>query len=230
MKNSPIGRPGMRGGPPIITLFTDFGVADTFVGVMRGVILGICPGAQIVDMGHDAARFDPVAAGFALAAAVGYFPAGTVHVVVVDPGVGGSRRPLVVRSDGHLFVAPDNGVLAWVLAGARRVEVRHLVNPRFMRPTISATFHGRDVFAPAAAHLACGAPFARVGPRIRDAVLPRLPRPVSGPGPVLRIPPGARHTAWPKGDEVVLNVDVFAPARSDYLFLTNHQDDEFVKT
>ncbi len=178
--------PGARAHPPVITLFTDFGLADAFVGVMHGVILGICPAARIVDLGHEAARFDPVSAGFALAAAVPYFPRGTVHVAVVDPGVGGPRRPLAARIDGHLFVAPDNGILAWLLAAARRAEVRCIADRRLMREPVSATFHGRDVFAPAAAHLARGHPFPRVGPLVGDLVRPPLPRPRPEPGPAVR--------------------------------------------
>ena len=172
--------------PPIITLFTDFGLGDPFVGVMKGVILGICPAARIVDLGHDAARFDPLSAGFALATAVSYFPPGTIHVAVVDPGVGGPRRPVAARIDGHLFVAPDNGLLAWLLTAADDAEVRQIANPRLMLNPVSATFHGRDVFAPAAAHLARGHPFARVGPSLADPVCPPLPRPALEPGPAVR--------------------------------------------
>ena len=178
--------PGAHRLPPIITLFTDFGLADSFVGVMHGVILGICPAARIVDLGHEAGRFDPVSAGFALAAAVSYFPRGTIHVAVVDPGVGGPRRPLAARLDGHLFVAPDNGILAWLLAAARRAEVRCIADRRLMREPVSATFHGRDVFAPAAAHLARGHPFPQVGPLVDDPVRPLLPRARPEPGPAVR--------------------------------------------
>lgn len=184
-KNSPAARVA-KASPACITLFTDFGLADPFVGVMKGVILGICPAARIVDLGHEATRFDPISAGFALATAVPYFPPGTVHVAVVDPGVGGPRRPLAARIGGHLFVAPDNGLLAWLLAAAHRAEVREIADPRLMRRPVSATFHGRDIFAPAAAHLALGHPFARVGPPVPDPVRPSLPRPALEPGPVVR--------------------------------------------
>ncbi len=184
-KNSRTGR-AAKPSSACITLFTDFGLADPFVGVMKGVILGICPAARIVDLGHEAARFDPVSAGFALATAVPSFPPGTIHVAVVDPGVGGPRRPLAARLDGHLFVAPDNGLLAWPLAAAERAEVREIADPRLMRRPVSATFHGRDVFAPAAAHLARGYPFARVGPLVADPIRPPLPRPALEPGPALR--------------------------------------------
>ena len=172
--------------PPVITLFTDFGLADPFVGAMKGVILEICPQARIVDLSHDAARFDPVRAGFVLATVIPYFPAGAIHVAVVDPGVGGPRRPLAARIDGRLFVAPDNGLLSCLLAGARRVEARHIANRRLLREPVSATFHGRDVFAPAAAHLACGFSLGRVGPRVADPVCRPLPVPARGPGPALR--------------------------------------------
>ena len=175
-----------RGHRPLITLFTDFGWADPFVGVMKGVILGICPAARIVDLSHDAARFDPVVAGFVLATAVPYFPAGTIHVAVVDPGVGGPRRPMAARIDGHLFVAPDNGLVGSLLAGARRVEARQITNRRLLREPVSATFHGRDVFAPAAAHLAAGLPLARVGPRLADPERRRPPAPIREAGPAVR--------------------------------------------
>ncbi|HEY7677098.1 MAG TPA: SAM-dependent chlorinase/fluorinase [Candidatus Methylomirabilis sp.] len=184
-KNSPRGRPP-QAPSPLITLFTDFGLGDPFVGVMKAVILGVCPSARIVDLGHEAARFDPVSAGFALATAVPYFPPGTIHVAVVDPGVGGARRPLAARIDGRLFLAPDNGLLAWLLTGAGRAEVRQIADPRLMRRPVSATFHGRDVFAPAAAHLARGHPFVRVGPVVADPVCPPLPRPAREPGPAVR--------------------------------------------
>ena len=175
-----------RGRPPVITLFTDFGLADPFVGAMKGVILGICPQAHIVDLSHEAARFDPVTAGFVLATAVPYFPTGAIHVAVVDPGVGGPRRPLAARIDGRLFVAPDNGLLSPLLAGARRVEARQIATRRLLRGPVSATFHGRDVFAPTAAHLARGFPLGRVGPRVADPVSRPLPVPARGPGPALR--------------------------------------------
>ena len=184
-KNSRRGRRA-QAPSPLITLLTDFGLGDPFVGVMKAVILGICPSARIVDLGHEAARFDPLSAGFALATAVPYFPPGTTHVAVVDPGVGGSRRPLAARIDGQLFVAPDNGLLAWLLAGQGRAEVRQIADPCLMRRPVSATFHGRDVFAPAAAHLARGHPFARVGPVVADPVCPPLPRPAREPGPAVR--------------------------------------------
>jgi S-adenosylmethionine hydrolase len=189
---------------PLITLFTDFDLGDPFVGVMKAVILGICPSARLVDLGHDAARFDPVPAGFALATAVPYFPPGTTHVAVVDPGVGGSRRPLAARIDGQLFVAPDNGLLAWLLTGARRAEVRQITDPRLVRRPVSATFHGRDVFAPAAAHLASGHPFARVGPVVADPVCPPLPRAAREPGPAVR-----GQVVWvDRFGNLITNVDV----------------------
>ncbi len=184
-KNSSGPRAG-RSHPPPITLFTDFGLADPFVGVMKGVILGICPAARIVDLGHGAERFDAVAAGFVLATAVPYFPAGTIHVAVVDPGVGGPRRPLAARIDGQIFVAPDNGLLSAVLSAASQVEAREITNPRLMRRPVSATFHGRDVFAPAAAHLARGFPFRQVGPRVAKPVCRPVPSPTREPGRGLR--------------------------------------------
>jgi hypothetical protein len=175
-----------KNSSPLITLFTDFGLADPFVGIMKGVILGICPAARIVDLGHGAERFDAAAAGFMLATATPYFPAGTIHVAVVDPGVGGPRRPLAARIDGQIFVAPDNGLLSAILSAAGHAEAREIANPRLMRRPVSATFHGRDVFAPAAAHLARGFPFGQVGPRVAKPVRRPLPSPTRDPGRGLR--------------------------------------------
>ena len=153
----------------LITLTTDFGQADHFVGVMKGVILGIAPRARIVDISHEIAPYNVTDASFIIAQAWRYFPKGTIHVVVVDPGVGSSRRPLLAEGGGHFFVAPDNGVLSLVYETSPH-KVRAISNPKLMRKEISRTFHGRDVFAPAAAHLAMGSPPARFGKLIRDYV------------------------------------------------------------
>jgi S-adenosylmethionine hydrolase len=141
---------------PVIALTTDFGQADGYVGIMKGVMLGICPQAVLVDVCHEIRPQAVRQTAFVLESASPFFPVGTVHVVVVDPGVGTDRRPVVVTTDVATYVAPDNGVLSLILAqGSARTAV-HLTEPRYRLIPVSATFHGRDIFAPAAAHLACG--------------------------------------------------------------------------
>lgn len=154
---------------PIITLTTDFGSADHFAGVMKGVIAGIAPKAGIVDITHEVAPYDVLEGAFLIAQAWRYFPKGTIHVVVVDPGVGSARRPILVEAGGHFFIAPDNGVLSMVYDAVKH-KVRVISNPKFMARDVSRTFHGRDIFAPAAAHLARGVPAARFGKPIADYI------------------------------------------------------------
>jgi S-adenosylmethionine hydrolase len=151
----------------LITFTTDFGLSDHFVGTMKGVVAGIAPAARVIDISHDIANYNVTEAAFVIAEVWPYFPERTIHVVVVDPGVGSSRRPILAEASGHFFVAPDNGVLSMVL-DALPHKVRVISNPKFMRPEISRTFHGRDVFAPAAAHLAIGAKPAAFGKLISD--------------------------------------------------------------
>ncbi|MEW5725443.1 MAG: SAM-dependent chlorinase/fluorinase [Thermodesulfobacteriota bacterium] len=158
---------------PIITLTTDFGLRDNFVGVMKGVILGLNPQAAIVDLGHEVPAHDPAAAAFLVHTARPYFPEGTIHVVVVDPGVGSDRALLAARAFGQVFLAPDNGVLSYVLEAAPSSVIRELTNTALRLPEISRTFHGRDILAPAAAHLSLGVPFEDLGPETRDFM--RLP-------------------------------------------------------
>jgi S-adenosyl-L-methionine hydrolase (adenosine-forming) len=157
----------------IITLTTDFGLSDPFVGIMKGVILAITPNAQLVDISHDVPSYDIAEATFMVESMYRYFPDGTVHIVVIDPGVGSARRPLAAAAQGHLFVAPDNGVLSTVL----ETEAYHIQNDRLFLNPVSQTFHGRDIFAPVAAQLAAGTPIESVGPRIRDFVRKPLPVP-----------------------------------------------------
>ncbi len=155
---------------PIITLTTDFGTSGPYVAAMKGVILGINPAAGIVDVSHEIGRQNVREAALVLYQVVPYFPAGTIHVVVVDPGVGSDRRLLCVRTQGHIFLAPDNGVLSWIArrtAPSDRIELRE---SRFWRDTISPTFHGRDILAPVAAHLSLGARVADLGPSVADWV------------------------------------------------------------
>jgi S-adenosylmethionine hydrolase len=154
----------------IITLTTDFGLKDPFVGAMKGVILGLAPNIQIVDITHDIPSYDIVEASIVLAEACRYFPPGTIHVVVVDPGVGSARRPILVGQGKHIdqiFIAPDNGVLSLVSDSA---AARHITNASLFRNPVSQTFHGRDIFAPVAARLAAGTSIESVGPTVTDLV------------------------------------------------------------
>jgi S-adenosylmethionine hydrolase len=153
--------------PPIVTLTTDFGLRDPFVGIMKGVILGICPSARLVDLTHEVAPRDVLAAALALESAVPFFPGGAIHLAVVDPGVGSSRRALGIRAGGQYFVGPDNGLFTFVFAGGDWAAVA-LEAGDFRLPSVSRTFHGRDVFAPAAAHLAAGVCLDRLGPVVSD--------------------------------------------------------------
>lgn len=147
----------------IITLMTDFGLEDGYVASMKGVILGIFPAAVLVDVSHLVPPQDVCAGAFLLAAVYRHFPVGTVHLAVVDPGVGTSRRGLVVKSADYCFVGPDNGLFSWVLREESGWQVYSLDNPRYQRAEVSSTFHGRDIFAPAAAHLLAGVPAKAFG-------------------------------------------------------------------
>jgi S-adenosylmethionine hydrolase len=152
-----------------ITLLTDFGTRDPYVGIMKGVILGIDPGARVVDITHEVEPQDIREAAFLVDDYWRYFPPGTVHVVVVDPTVGSARRPLVLSAKGHHFVGPDNGVFTLLVDNAPDIHV--IENRNFMLSQVSSTFHGRDVFSPAAARLSRGYPLQAFGRRITDPVL-----------------------------------------------------------
>lgn len=158
---------------PVITLTTDFGRKDGYVGAMKGVILSIAPEARIVDISHDVDPQNLREAAYILSTAVPYFPPSAIHVVVVDPGVGSGRRPIVVRTESATFVAPDNGVLSGFLA-APGVQVLHADRPEYWLEAVSSTFHGRDIFAPLAARLAAGLRFEALGTAITDPVTFRL--------------------------------------------------------
>jgi S-adenosylmethionine hydrolase len=170
----------------VITLMTDFGDADVYVGVMKGVIAAVFPGARVVDLTHRVPAHDAAEAAWLLQDAYRYFPAGTVHVAVVDPGVGTARRVLGLRAGNHLFLAPDNGILTPVHAELGREALVEIAEPRYLLPNASRTFHGRDVFAPAAAHLAAGVALEAMGPPVADFVRLRLPEPCSLHGGVVR--------------------------------------------
>ena len=160
----------------ILTLTTDFGLSDHYVGTMKGVILGICPEAQLVDISHQVPPFAIAEGAYLIAQAYRYFPKGTVHLVVVDPGVGSSRRPIVAEAGGQFFVAPDNGVLSAICLREKHT-VRLLENEKYFRQPVSRTFHGRDIFSPVAAHLAAGLSPQRLGKPIRDYVQSAFARP-----------------------------------------------------
>lgn len=159
----------------LITLTTDFGTRDGFAGTMKGVVIGINPSATVVDLTHEIPPGDIRAGAFVLMAACRYFPKGAVHVAVVDPGVGSRRRAIAVQTANGWFVGPDNGLLSWALARERIRTIRQLENARYFLEPVSRTFHGRDVFAPVAAHLSRGVAAARLGRGLKDFL--RLPWP-----------------------------------------------------
>ena len=155
---------------PIITLTTDFGYADGYVGALKGVILSIAPLAHIVDITHGISPQAITQAAFVLQQAVPYFPADTIHLAVIDPGVGSARRPLALRTPHATFVGPDNGLFTPFFTPAGTVQIVHLTQSQYWRPQPSATFHGRDIFAPVAAHLSAGIPLAGMGVEMDDPV------------------------------------------------------------
>ncbi len=166
----------------IITLMTDFGTKDGNVGVMKGVILGIAPDVQLIDISHHISPQSIPEAALVLRRAMPYFPAGTIHIVVVDPGVGTSRRPMAAQLGAQFVVGPDNGLVTLALeaAEARREAVQfiHLDRPQYWLPEVSHVFHGRDIFSPAAAHLAAGVALEALGSPFSDPVRLNLSQPV----------------------------------------------------
>jgi S-adenosyl-L-methionine hydrolase (adenosine-forming) len=161
--------------PRIVTFTTDFGLSDPFVGIMHGVVLNIQPGSTVVDVSHAVASYDVFDGAWTIAQAYRFFPKRTVHVVVVDPGVGSRRRPILAESDDYVFVAPDNGVLSLVEAREPRFTVRHVTAERYFLQPVSQTFHGRDIFAPVAGWLSKGVEPAEFGPEVSDYVRLKLP-------------------------------------------------------
>jgi S-adenosyl-L-methionine hydrolase (adenosine-forming) len=162
---------------PIITLTTDFGSDDSLVGSMKGVILGIQPDAEIIDITHNVMPFDLLDGALAIGTAYKFFPPRTVHVVVVDPGVGTERRPLLVAAGQHYFVAPDNGVLSMVYQREESLAVRHITAEHYFLQPVSNTFHGRDIFSPVAAWLSKNGQSSSFGEEITDFVRFTLPKP-----------------------------------------------------
>ncbi len=154
----------------IVTLLTDFGTADYFVGAMKGVILGNRPHVPVVDITHEIPPQDIHTAAFTLLAVYRTFPAGTIHVAVVDPGVGSVRRPILVHAGGQFFVGPDNGLFSYIFDRETDARVYHLTNARFFRQPVSTTFHGRDIFAPVAGALAASVAPSELGSEVSDPV------------------------------------------------------------
>jgi S-adenosyl-L-methionine hydrolase (adenosine-forming) len=166
---------------PLITLLTDFGTRDAYVASMKGVILCLNPEAVLVDLTHQVPPQDIRAGALNLAAAMPYFPPDTIHLAVVDPGVGSPRRALAAHGRGCFWVGPDNGLFHLVFRQASALNIVSLENPAYFRPPVSATFHGRDIFAPVAAHLSLGVDLSRFGPPITDPILLDWPEPWFGP-------------------------------------------------
>jgi hypothetical protein len=162
---------------PIITLTTDFGTNDHFVGVMKGVILDIVPEAAIVDICHSVQPFDVLDGALTISQAYSYFPTRTVHIVVVDPGVGTARRPILASTDKYHFIAPDNGVLSLVFARESRLHVRHITSDHYYLQPVSNTFHARDIFAPVAAYLAKEVDSLKFGEEITEYTRFSAPKP-----------------------------------------------------
>jgi len=164
---------------PIITLTTDFGYKDPFVGIMKGVILGINPSVTITDICHDISPQNILEAAFALETSYKFFPHKTIHVAVVDPGVGSMRRPILVATDYHYFIGPDNGVFSRIYPLTESLTVIHMTEEHYFLPQKSSTFHGRDIFAPAAAWLSRGIDIMHFGEPVDDYITLPIPVPVS---------------------------------------------------
>jgi S-adenosyl-L-methionine hydrolase (adenosine-forming) len=160
--------------PKIVTLTSDFGLKDPYVAEMKGVVLSVCPTAIIVDITHEVEKFNVREGAFVLASTAPYYPKGTVHIAVVDPTVGTGRRPIIVETEDSFFVGPDNGVLMLAAEAQHIKQMRHVESRRFMRPHVSNTFHGRDVFAPVAGHLLNGVSLEEFGPQITEVVKPKF--------------------------------------------------------
>ena len=161
----------------IITLMTDFGTSDHYGGVMKGVILNINPQMQIIDITHTIPPQDIQAAAFLIDSAYRYFPIGSIHVIVVDPGVGSERRALVCQTETAYFVCPDNGILTHILRNEEHIRTVAVENSAYFLPQVSNTFHGRDIFAPVAAHLSRGVPIGVLGSPVAQPVQLPIPKP-----------------------------------------------------
>jgi S-adenosylmethionine hydrolase len=159
----------------VVTFTTDFGLSDPFVGIMHGVVLNVHAETTLVDISHAVPSYDVLAGAWTIAQSYRYFPSRTVHVVVVDPGVGSARRPIIAETKDYVFVAPDNGVLSLVEAREPKFSVRHITAERYFLQPVSQTFHGRDIFAPVAGWLSKGVAPPEFGPEISDYVRLKVP-------------------------------------------------------
>jgi S-adenosylmethionine hydrolase len=166
----------------LVTLLSDFGARDQYVSEMKGTLFTLCPSATVVDISHEIEKFNVRMGAFVLASASSYFPEGTIHVAVVDPGVGRSRRSLLIDTSRAIYIGPDNGILIPAAAQDGIKAAYSIENPRFMRTPVSSTFHGRDVFAYAAAKIACGADYSDIGPGISDPVPAAFPKATASRG------------------------------------------------
>ncbi len=200
----------------IITLTTDFGTRDWYVAAMKGVILSINPDAQVVDLTHDIESHNVLECALFLRGSTRYFPSGSIHVVVVDPGVGTGRRPLCVKTADCYYFAPDNGVLSLVVPGEEPLSAVAIENAVYVRSTVSATFHGRDVFAPAAAHLSLGVHITELGPEVDDIARLEIPLPAKVDGGVV----AAEVIHIDRFGNVITNLD-----RTSWEELTGSHDD-----
>ena len=161
----------------VITLITDFGLSDPYAGIMKGVILTINPHAGIIDISHQIKRGHITQAAYLLLESYRFFPKGTVHIAVVDPGVGGGRRPILLKTQNHFFVGPDNGLFWPIITSHQQIKIIHLTERKYFLPDVSHTFHGRDVFAPVAAYLSAGIDLLEMGPAISDPVSIKVANP-----------------------------------------------------
>ncbi|MGQ0793188.1 MAG: SAM hydrolase/SAM-dependent halogenase family protein [Deltaproteobacteria bacterium] len=169
----------------IITLTTDFGIKDHYAGSMKGAALSVNPGATIVDITHEIPKFDILCGAFSLGECCRHFPKGTIHIAVVDPGVGSARKPIAVDADGDIFIGPDNGIFTFILREAKRRRAFEISNPKFMSSSVSQTFHGRDIFAPAAAHISLGAGIEDLGGIVEKTAEISIPKPRIRGGEIL---------------------------------------------
>lgn len=161
----------------IVTLTTDFGIKDHYVGAMKGAMLTINPDILIVDITHQIPPQDIFSGAFTLRNFYCYFPQGTIHVAVIDPGVGSGRKPIALEAGGYIFVGPDNGVFTFVCRESKSVRVFEISNPKYILPNVSHTFHGRDIFAPAAAHISLGASLKDLGKGVEKPVMISIKEP-----------------------------------------------------
>ncbi len=164
-------------GCGLITLTTDFGLEGEYVGALKGVIVSVNPACRIIDITHRIAPQNILQAAFVLKGVYRYYPQGTIHLAVVDPGVGTRRKPVIIKKDGHIFVGPDNGIFTLILKGKGKSEGVEITAEKYFLTPLSSTFHGRDLFAPVAAHLSRGEDLKNFGPRLKDFVRIEWPHP-----------------------------------------------------